>query len=241
MLHLDEGTGRIDPAEYRLGMKWLLGVPIVPIDCVGIPCPACGTSMDHFGDHLLCCRKNNFYGRHFAVQEALIAIAQSGGQPFVREAPLTDASSTIRGPALRPADILLRSWQGGKDTAVDVTIRHPLQASEAPWSAQKASAFLKATEKAKEAKYKEVCQKEGWSFCPAAFDTWGGVGPQAKDVIHKLITRATGTLPPELKPLRTVELRQLISIALMRQVWRLLLLKNRLFSSQGGDEDNALD
>ena len=241
VVHLDEGTGRIDPAEYRLGLKWLLGVPIIPADCVGTPCPACATPMDHHGDHLLCCRKNNFYGRHFAVQEALITIAQAGGQPFVREAPLTDASTNLRGPALRPADILLRAWQGGKDTAVDVTIRHPLQSAELPWSGQKAASFLKATEKAKESKYKAVCQSEGWSFSPAAFDTWGGLGPQAKDLLHKLIARATGTLPPELKPLRVVELRQLVSLALMRQVWRLLLLKNRLFSSQSCGEDTALD
>ena len=100
----------------------------------------------------------------------MITIAQSGGQPFVREAPLTDASAGARGPALRPADILLRAWQGGKDTAVDVTIRHTLQSSEAPWTAAKAEAFLKATEKAKEAKYLTVCRHEGWAFAPAACD-----------------------------------------------------------------------
>ena len=83
--------------------------------------------------------------------------------------------------------------------------------------------------------------KRGMDFLSCGFRYMGGVGPQAKDLIHKLIARATGTLPPELKPLRTVELRQLVSLALMRQVWRLLLLKNRLFSSQVCGEDIALE
>ena len=242
VVHMDEGTGCVRPEQYRLGLKWLLGVPVIASDCEGMPCPACGNAVDVFGDHLLCCRRNNFYGRHFAVQEALLTIAQVGGQPFVREAPMPRSSPEAQhGPALRPADILLRAWQGGKDTAVDVTIKHPLQAAQAPWTKARAAAFLRQVEHQKEVKYAEACKKEGWAFCPAAFDTWGGVGPKAKDLLHKLLKRATGTLAPELQGARTAELRQLLSLSLMRQVWRLLSAKNRLFSSLGmEDEAEAL-
>ena len=158
--HMDEGHTIISPDEYRLGLRWMLGLPILSPDGEEATCPACGVMVDVYGDHLLCCRKNNYYGRHFAVQESFAAMAQAGGQPFVREAPLTKANGEAQGAALRPADLLLRSWQGGLDTAVDVTVVHPLQVREMPWTLEKADAFLKQTEPWKVNKYR-VSLREG--------------------------------------------------------------------------------
>ena len=131
VVHMDAGPSVISPDEYRLGLRWLLGLPILNPETA--TCPACGLVVDIHRDHLLCCRRNNYYGRHFAVQESFAAMAQAGGQPYVREAPLTRANTgTSSTGSLRPADLLFRAWQGGVDSAVDVTVVHPLQAREMP-------------------------------------------------------------------------------------------------------------
>ena len=111
---------------------------------------------------------------------------------------------------------------------MDVTVVHPLQVAQLPWTPDKAASFLKHTEARKTAKYASVCSAEGWGFCPAAFDTWGGVGPKAKDVLAKLLLRAVGGVSPELQPLRKMEHRQHLSLSLMRQVWRMLSAKSRV-------------
>ena len=218
----------ISAEEYRLGLRWALGLPLLGQHRDGAECPACGQQVDIFGDHLLCCRRNNFYGRHYAVQESFVAMAQAGDQPFHREAPLLKQSLVPQGRPLRPADLLLRAWNGGRDLAVDVTISHPLQAAQQPWTAEKARGYLAMVEKRKVTKYKDACTLEGWDFTGAAFDTWGGVGPGAKQVLFKLLKRAVGGVPVELRALRTQEHKQHLSLSLMRQVWKLLAAKYAL-------------
>ena len=102
---------------------------------------------------------------------------------FVREAALplsNQGPQGARGPALRPADILFRAWSGGTDLAIDVTVKHPLQEGQKPWTRPKADGFLKSKEADKIRKYKEACKKEGWAFAPAAFDTWGVWDPRRR-------------------------------------------------------------
>ena len=89
---------------------------------------------------------------------------------------------------------------------MDVTIVHPLQVREMPWSREKAEAFLTQAETGKVNKYREACDLEGWAFVPAAFDTWGG--PKAKTVLAKLLQRAVAGVAPELEPIRRLEHRQ---------------------------------
>ena len=103
------------------------------------------------------------------------------------------------GPCLRPADVLLRAWLGGKDTAVDVTVRHPLHGAPETWTAEKATAFLRKAESQKREKFSQCCSREGWAFVPAALDTWGGVGPACKDLIAKLLSRAVGAVAPRVE------------------------------------------
>ena len=65
-------------------------------------CPGCGVMEDVFGGHMVCCLRNNFYGRHCAVQEAFATMALRGGQPFVQEAPIHAVSPGAQSPASRP-------------------------------------------------------------------------------------------------------------------------------------------
>ena len=48
----------IPDTDYRLLLRWWLGLPILP---VGVPlpgCPLCRGSIDPFGDHFVCCEQN---------------------------------------------------------------------------------------------------------------------------------------------------------------------------------------
>ena len=102
--------------EYKTGLKWWLGMEIFsPPDPGGqATCPGCQMVMDAFGDHLLCCRRNNFVVRHMAVQDALAQLLQEAGQGVTKEVPIPSAGSS-----LRPADLLIPNWSNGRDTAID--------------------------------------------------------------------------------------------------------------------------
>jgi len=42
-------------ALYSTLLKWHLGVPLLPADCAGRPCPLCRGPVDVFGDHAVSC------------------------------------------------------------------------------------------------------------------------------------------------------------------------------------------
>jgi hypothetical protein len=53
---------------YRLALRWWLGMPILEhTPETLVTCPGCLAPLDVFGDHLLCCPRNNFNRRHAAV------------------------------------------------------------------------------------------------------------------------------------------------------------------------------
>ena len=55
-----------------------------------------------------------------------------------------------------------------------------------------------------------------------AFGTWGGLGPEGAKVLHRLVKWAASWQEGELRALRQRELLETISLAIMRQVWKLL-------------------
>ena len=123
---------------------------------------------------------------------------------------------------LRPADILLMCWQDGKNLAVDVTVSHPAQTAEAPFTTERAKSFLKRKEEAKCVKYDTPCAKEGWDFTPMALDTWGGFGPKASRTLFHVANKCTAHLTPPARAAAQGELRQRLSLSLLRQVWIML-------------------
>ena len=76
------------------------------------------------------------------------------------------AASVIPVPeysGLRPADILLRGWLAGKDTAVDLTICHAWQVSQQQTvSRERWRGFLRQKELEKHAKYDAACKAAEW-------------------------------------------------------------------------------
>ena len=149
--------------------------------------PGWGRLSDQFGDHLLCCVRNNFSKRHNAVQDALCDLLTASGQGHAREIKIPNAADQ----ELRPADILLNSFQDGRPTALDITIAHGWQVAEqGTVSREKWRAFLRRKEAKKHGKYDVPCQGAGWGFTAMAFGTWGGLGPEGAKVLHRLVKRA---------------------------------------------------
>ena len=216
----------IPSEEYSLALKWWLGVPLFHGPEEERTCPGCGRACDLFGDHLLCCARNNFSRRHNAVQEAVANLLQASGQGFTCEAKIPDCPDG----ELRPADILLTSFQNGAPTALDLTIVHGWQSSERfSVSRERWRTFLKKKELAKHSKYDAACKAAGWGFLAMSFGTWGGMGPEGARVLHRLAKRAASWQEGEIRSLRQHELLESVGLALMRQVWLLLANKNHLF------------
>ena len=215
--------------SYKLGLRWWLGVPIMELDPTeGSPtlCPGCGKTVDVFGDHLLRCIRLNFSRRHNALQDCLSVLLQETGQGVGREVPLPDCPEG----GLRPADLLLRHWFQGKDTAVDVTISHGWTSHEeagtvAP-SRERWRKFLVQKEHIKTTRYQAACQAAGWAFQPAAFGSWGGLGPEAARLIHRITKRVAGWLEGDLRASKQEQARQQVGITLTKGILDMLLGKN---------------
>ena len=69
------------------------------------------------------------------------------------------------------------------------------------------------------------CEAEVWGLSPLALNTWGGLGTSAKEVLFEVTKRATADFPGWSKTRALLEIREGISVNLMRQVARQLSLK----------------
>ena len=215
--------------SYRAGLRWWLGLPLMESTTVddAPTCPGCCAAVDVFGDHLLCCPRNNFSRRHNAVQESLACLLTEAGQPFSREVVIPDCPEG----QLRPADLLLRCWLASTDVAVDLTVCHGWQVSEQSVMAtaqtrERWRVFLNRKERAKKDKYVSACRSAGWAFLPMAFGTWGGMGPEACKLLSRVVARGAAWLDGGLRTRRQEELRQMVGLALIQHIWKLLDAKN---------------
>ena len=209
--------------RYRLGLKWWLGVPIINTDDEEETlCPGCGIAVDRFGDHVLSCPRNNFAARHNGVQTALAAILAESNQPHALEVPVPECNDA----ALRPADLLLKNWFGGQDTAVDLTVCHGWQQSEQNLGREKWRAFLRRKEQAKHTKYDQVCRNANWRFTAMSFGTWGGLGPEAGNMLSRIIKKAAAWQDGDIKASLQEDLRHTVGLCLMSHIWDLLEAKN---------------
>ena len=220
----------LPPEQYRLGLRWWLGLPLIPTDLDSpVQCPGCGQPADTFGDHVICCQHNDFTQRHRAVVTALHSALVSSGQGVALEQRVPGAVAD-----LRPADLLLLRCSEGKDVAIDVTVRHGWAKSEHHPDSQERVArerwrsFLCRQETRKHEKYDDVCEDAGWAFKAFAMGTWGGLGPEAAYVLRRISQRTGGWFEGSLRAARAEEVRLQVGLALMRGILDLLYHKNYL-------------
>nr|GFB89032.1 putative reverse transcriptase domain-containing protein [Tanacetum cinerariifolium] len=123
---IDELGQHMSPVEYRTIFKYRLMIPLFPVDAICLVCrKAC---LDSFGEHAVHCKElSGFKYRHDMVTDGLFDIFKRVGIFAKKEAPmnfLTDPSDERS--TLKPDDVLVFGWVGGKHACVDLTGVSPL-------------------------------------------------------------------------------------------------------------------
>ena len=113
----------------------------------------CNEALDSYGDHLLVCRMKGITARHNAIRDECARVLAEAKIPHDKEVAIQGAA--------RPADILLKGWDRGRDTAVDFTIVSPLRLEDYPLNEERTKRVLSREEARKVTKYKAMCEQAG--------------------------------------------------------------------------------
>ena len=169
----------LHPQEFRSASLYRLGAPIFEQDN---PCPACGRPSDRFGHHAIACGVHGErISRHNEICNILFKTAQKAGL-----GPAREFRGLIPGTAARPADVFLRSWDRGKDAALDVTVITPLQSAVVDREAQESGYALQYAWDRKMRNAFAACDAQRISFIPLPVETFGGLHPIAERQISRL-------------------------------------------------------
>ncbi|KAJ0492709.1 putative exostosin [Helianthus annuus] len=170
--------------EYRVILRYRLMIPLFPVD---EPCPVCRKAcLDSFGEHAIHCKElPGFKYRHDWVRDVLCDVLKRAGISAKKEAPVNFLTDPLEGRStLRPADILVFGWEGGKHACVDLTRVSPLVGLKDKGFVV-GQAVLKA-EASKVAKHEKACLENQHVFVPFAFDTFGGLAPDAVRLLNRV-------------------------------------------------------
>ncbi|KAL5709901.1 hypothetical protein ACHQM5_020530 [Ranunculus cassubicifolius] len=170
--------------EYRTILRYRLMIPLFPMD---EPCPVCRKAcLDTFGEHAVHCRElPGFKYRHDLVRDVLFDVLRRAGISAKKEAPVNFLTDPQEGRStLRPADVLVFGWVGGKHACVDLTGVSPLVGLGSGVFTV-GHAALKATS-AKVAKHEKACIDNQHAFIPFAFDTFGFLAPDAVELLKRV-------------------------------------------------------
>ena len=128
----------------------------------------------------------------------------------------------------RPADILLLLWTRGQYVAVDFVCTHQAGPAQYPLKGARGAKHCNRAEASKLRENSAPCQEKGWGFSPFAVSTWGGLGTSAKAVLFEVTKRATADLKgwPKIHALQAI--RESLSVTLMREIARQLMVKGRV-------------
>ena len=91
-----------------------------------IPCPFCKQTIDKYGDHATCCKKQgDLIIRHNGLRDFVEEIANDGMLSPVLEKEGILGNTTGR----RPGDVTIQRWAEGKGLAIDVAVTSVLSAT----------------------------------------------------------------------------------------------------------------
>ncbi|KAJ0925533.1 putative reverse transcriptase domain, exostosin [Helianthus annuus] len=180
-----EGLGQhMSAMEYRAILRYRLMIPLFPVD---EPCPVCRKAcLDSFGEHTIHSKElPGFKYRHDWVRDVLCDVLKRAGISAKKEAPVNFLTGPLEGRStLRQADILVFGWEGGKHACVDLTGVSPLVGLKDK-SFVVGQAVLKA-EASIVAKHEKACLENQHVFVPFAFDTFGGLAPDAVRLLNRV-------------------------------------------------------
>lgn len=129
--------------------------------------------MNVFGDYAVhCASEVGVKFLHDFVRDVLMDICYKGGVPARKEAPLRLLSD--QHTPLKPADILVHSWEDGRDTCFDVT-------GVSPFTGNGICSFtpghaISAAVTRKNSKYLAQCISHDFEFKVLAFTILGELG-----------------------------------------------------------------
>ncbi|KAM0066653.1 putative exostosin [Helianthus debilis subsp. tardiflorus] len=107
--------------EYRAILKYRLIIPLFPVDD---PCPVYRKCcLNSFGEHAVHYKEfPGFKYRHDLVRDVFYDVLKRAGISAKKEAPVNFLTNPLEGRStLRPADIIVFGWEGGKHACVDLT------------------------------------------------------------------------------------------------------------------------
>ena len=142
--------------------------------------------MDTFGEHAVYCKEFlDFKYINDFVKDVLFDIFRRARISVKKEAPVNFLTDPLdRRSTLRPADVIVYGWVGGKHACVDLTGVSPLVGlGVRPFTLGQAA--LKAAS-SKVAKHEKACSDNQHAFIPFAFDTFGFLAPEVVDLLHRI-------------------------------------------------------
>ncbi|MFS7976495.1 hypothetical protein Hanom_Chr10g00893091 [Helianthus anomalus] len=180
-----EGLGQcMSAVEYRTILKYRLMIPMYPEDET---CPICRKAcMDKYGEHAVHCKElPGFKYRHDWVRDVLGDILRRAGISAKKEAPVNFLTDPMEGRStLRPADLLVFGWAGGKHACVDLTGVSPLVGLKE--NGFVAGLAARKAESKKVDKHAKACAENQHVFIPFAFDTFGSLAPEAINFLTRV-------------------------------------------------------
>ena len=87
---------------------------------------------------------------------------------------------------MRPADIFIPRWAGGRDAALDVTVTHPLQDATRARAATEPGYAMSVAFNNKMRGTADLCDQEGIAFIPLVAESMGGWHKVALEQLKKL-------------------------------------------------------
>ncbi|KAJ0925109.1 putative reverse transcriptase domain, exostosin [Helianthus annuus] len=180
-----EGLGQcMSAVEYRTILKYRLMIPMYPEDET---CPICRKAcMDKYGEHAVHCKElPGFKYRNDWVRDVLGDILRRAGISAKKEAPVNFLTDPMEGRStLRPADLLVFGWAGGKHACVDLTGVSPLVGLRE--NGFVAGLAARKAELKKVDKHAKACAENQHVFIPFAFDTFGSLAPEAINFLTRV-------------------------------------------------------
>nr|GEW43800.1 hypothetical protein [Tanacetum cinerariifolium] len=177
------GLGQtLNSRTYRCVLCYRLGVPLFSVTK---PCSACSRVFmgDIYGDHVVSCAGIvGIKHRHNVVRDTLVDICYRSGISSGKEVDIGLYGE--RDKSLRPADVLLYSWDGGRDVCVDLTGSSPLtQTGMVDFVSGRA--VLEAAQR-KRVKYEAKCAYIEYRFLPFSFLSFGELEKDAVTLLKRI-------------------------------------------------------
>ena len=232
---------KVNSPTFLTMLRWWLGASVWQR---GV-CPmhsangkACGKMLDKFGDHAVGCRVGpGVISRHDVVNKTWFLLELTAGLSAKMEQRIDGWSRK------RPADTLVSDWKGEQWCVQDWTVTHLMTKTLLQAKKMHPDAATRNGEERKNRAEREACEKVGMEFLPLAIDTFGGLGPNAKEAlatIAKDLRKMKGD-EDEDEWYRTKRMAQKLRLTVLKAVARQILYRSCVGVLEEGTRESLDD